>query len=80
VWDGDIDAESPKKLDNIIDTATVWKLVVGAMCNPGPVGRLVINVIRKVDIDKESLLKLDYPSRRGWKKKSKMQPMSPSQM
>ena len=52
MWDGDIDAESPEKLDNIIDTTPVWKPVVETMCNLELVGRLAINVIRKKDINK----------------------------
>ena len=32
------------------------------MENLSPAGRLVINAIRKEDIDKEYLLKLDYPT------------------
>ena len=61
VWAGDIDEKPPHKLDSIIDTTPVWKPIVEAMKNLAPGGRLVINAIRKEDIDKDSLLKLDYP-------------------
>ena len=60
VWAGDISAESPKKLNAIIDTTPVWKTIVEALKNLDPAGRLVINAIRKEDSDKNYLLKLDY--------------------
>lgn len=61
VWAGDTADESPEKLDSIIDTTPVWKPVVEAMKNLAPGGRLVINAIRKENIDKDYLLRLDYP-------------------
>ena len=60
VWAGDISAESPKKLNAIIDTTPVWKTIVEALKNLEPAGRLVINAIRKEDSDKNYLLQLDY--------------------
>jgi len=62
VWAGGIEATSPQKLDAIIDTTPVWKPIVEALRNLDNGGRLVINAIRKEDVDKEYLLKLDYPS------------------
>ena len=62
VWAGDTDQRSPQKLDNIIDTTPVWKPIVEALENLEPGGRLVINAIRKEEIDKEYLLKLYYPT------------------
>jgi len=59
-WSGEINATSPEKIHSIIDTTPVWKPVVEAMRNLNPGGRLVINAIRKEDIDKKYLLKLDY--------------------
>ena len=61
VWAGDSTDESPEKLDAIIDTTPVWKTVVEALKNLKPGGRLVINAIRKENIDKEYLLNIDYP-------------------
>ena len=61
VWAGDTEEYSPEKLDAIIDTTPVWKPVVEALKNLGTEGRLVINAIRKEDVDKDYLLKLDYP-------------------
>jgi len=60
-WAGDIDSSSPVELDCIIDTTPAWKPVLEALHNLAPGGRLVINAIRKEEIDKEILLKLDYP-------------------
>ncbi|MGD8402656.1 MAG: zinc-dependent alcohol dehydrogenase family protein [Anaerolineales bacterium] len=62
VWAGEIDATSPQKLNAIIDTTPVWKPIVEALRNLDKGGRLVINAIRKEDVDKDYLLKLDYPS------------------
>jgi propanol-preferring alcohol dehydrogenase len=61
VWAGDTEEESPKKLSSIIDTTPVWKPVVEALKNLEPGGRLVVNAIRKEDVDKDYLLHLDYP-------------------
>lgn len=62
VWAGDTADDAPEKLDAIIDTTPVWKPVVEALKNLAPGGRLVINAIRKEDVDQEYLLKLDYPT------------------
>jgi alcohol dehydrogenase, propanol-preferring len=62
VWAGDTSDEPPEKLDAIIDTTPVWKPVVEALKNLKPGGRLVINAIRKENIDKDYLLKLDFPT------------------
>jgi propanol-preferring alcohol dehydrogenase len=48
--------------DCIIDTTPVWKPIVEALKNLEGGGRLVINAIRKEDVDKGYLLKLDYPT------------------
>ncbi|MDA2920377.1 zinc-dependent alcohol dehydrogenase family protein [Desulfobacterota bacterium AH_259_B03_O07] len=60
VWAGDTEEYSPEKLDCIIDATPVWKPIVEALKNLEKGGRLVINAIRKEDVDKEYLLKLDY--------------------
>jgi len=59
-WAGDTEALSPVKLHAIIDTTPVWKPVVEALRNIAPGGRLIINAIRKEEVDKEYLLNLDY--------------------
>lgn len=60
VWAGDTADEAPEKLNSIIDTTPVWKPVVEALKNLAPGGRLVINAIRKEEVDQEYLLRLDY--------------------
>jgi propanol-preferring alcohol dehydrogenase len=60
VWTGDTADKSPVRLDCIIDTTPVWKPVVEALDNLTPGGRLVINAIRKENIDKDYLQKLNY--------------------
>ena len=59
-WAGDTTDPAPEKLDAIIDTTPVWKPVLEALNNLRPEGRLVINAIRKEDVDKDYLLKMDY--------------------
>lgn len=61
VWAGDIADSSPELLNCIIDTTPAWKPIIEALKNLVPGGRLVINAIRKEDVDKDSLLRLDYP-------------------
>lgn len=60
VWAGDTVDRAPERLHAIIDTTPVWKPVIEAMANLLPGGRLVINAIRKEDVDKDSLLALSY--------------------
>ena len=60
-WAGSIEDKSPEKLHCIIDTTPVWKPIVDVMKNLEKGGRLVINAIRKEDVDKDALLKIDYP-------------------
>ena len=60
-WAGAAEDNPPELLDCVIDTTPVWKPVVEALGKLRPGGRLVINAIRKESLDKEALLKLDYP-------------------
>ena len=60
VWAGETEEESPEKLDCVIDTTPAWKPIVEALKNLKSGGRLVINAIRKEEVSKEYLLKLDY--------------------
>ena len=62
VWAGNTEDKPPEKLHAIIDTTPVWKPVVEALKNLTCGGRLVINAIRKEEIDKDYLLKLHYPT------------------
>ncbi|MFH0990892.1 MAG: zinc-dependent alcohol dehydrogenase family protein [bacterium] len=60
-WAGAIHESSPELLDAIIDTTPAWNPVVEALKNLAPAGRLVINAIRKEGVDKDALLRLEYP-------------------
>ena len=60
-WAGETSEYSPEKLKAIIDTTPVWKPVVEALKNLESGGRLVINAIRKEELDKDYLKKIDYP-------------------
>ena len=62
VWSGGIEEHSPEKLKSIIDTTPVWKPVVEALKNLESGGRLIINAIRKEDVDKDYLLNINYQS------------------
>jgi alcohol dehydrogenase, propanol-preferring len=59
-WAGDIQEESPERLQAIIDTTPAWTPIVEALGNLESGGRLVINAIRKEGGDKKVLLDLDY--------------------
>jgi propanol-preferring alcohol dehydrogenase len=61
-WAGDFQETPPEKLDCIIDTTPVWKPVVEALKNLDSGGRLVVNAIRKLGVDKNYLLNIDYPT------------------
>ncbi|MCH7519145.1 MAG: zinc-dependent alcohol dehydrogenase family protein [Candidatus Dadabacteria bacterium] len=68
LWAGNTEDSAPQKLDAIIDTTPVWKPVVEALKNLNTEGRLVINAIRKEEVDKNYLLNLDY-SQHLWMEK-----------
>jgi alcohol dehydrogenase, propanol-preferring len=61
-WAGAIDEVPPDGLNAIIDTTPVWGPAMEALKRLKPGGRLVINAIRKEEVDKDVLLKLDYAS------------------
>ncbi len=67
-WCGDIKEVPPEKLNAVIDTTPVWAPVVDAMKNLKPNGRLIMNNIRKEDLDKGELATIDY-SRDLWMEK-----------
>lgn len=70
-WVGDIEEESPEKLNCAIDTTPAWRPIVEALKNLERGGRLVINAIRKEEADKQFLLKLDYPRHLWLEKETK---------
>ena len=59
-WVGHTTDTAPEALKAIIDTTPAWTPVVAALGNLRPGGRLVINAIRKEDVDKDALLGLSY--------------------
>lgn len=67
-WAGEIDAKPPTLLNAIIDTTPAWKPIIEGLECLKPGGRLIINAIRKEDIDHEWLQKLDY-SKHLWMEK-----------
>jgi propanol-preferring alcohol dehydrogenase len=70
-WAGAMEETPPLGLEAVIDTTPVWAPIGEAMKHLKPGGRLVINAIRKEEVDKESLLKLDYPSQLWMEKEIK---------
>jgi propanol-preferring alcohol dehydrogenase len=59
-WAGDTNDKAPELLDAVIDTTPVWNTTVAALGNLKPGGRLVVNAIRKEELDKQALLGIDY--------------------
>ena len=62
VWAGDTHDTPPAPLDAIIDTTPAWRPVLEGLRNLTPGGRLVINAIRKENLDRDALTEIDYPS------------------
>jgi propanol-preferring alcohol dehydrogenase len=60
-WAGDFGDAPPEKLHCAIDTTPAWRPVVDTLQHLERGGRMVINAIRKEDVDKQYLLNLDYP-------------------
>lgn len=71
VWTGDTEDATPEKLISVIDTTPVWKPVTEALKNLEKGGRLVINAIRKEEVDKDYLLKINYPDHIWYEKEIK---------
>jgi propanol-preferring alcohol dehydrogenase len=61
-WVGAIDERPPDLMGAVIDATPVWKPILEALRYLRPGGRMVVNAIRKEEIDKDELLKLDFPS------------------
>jgi propanol-preferring alcohol dehydrogenase len=70
-WAGTIDQSPLEALDSVIDTTPVWGAVSEALKRIKPGGRVVVNAIRKEEVDKEILMKLDYPSQMWMEKEIK---------
>jgi len=61
-WAGDTADRPPEPCDAVIDTTPAWGPVVEALASLKSGGRLVINAIRKEEVDRDRLLQLDYPA------------------
>jgi propanol-preferring alcohol dehydrogenase len=59
-WAGDFKETPPIQSKAIIDTTPVWNTIIRSLSNLQRGGRLVINAIRKENIDKESLQTINY--------------------
>jgi len=70
-WAGAIDEVPPEGLDAIIDTTPVWAPISEGLKRLKPGGRFTINAIRKEEVDKDVLLKLDYSSQLWMEKEIK---------
>lgn len=60
-WTGDTSDEPPERFHRAIDTTPVWGTILDGLKNMEKGGRLVINAIRKEEMDKDALMKIDYP-------------------
>lgn len=67
-WAGDISDPPPRPPERIIDTTPAWRPVIESLAHLDRGGRLVVNAIRKEEVDKEVLLELDY-ARHLWLEK-----------
>ncbi len=70
-WAGAIDDLPPQKLDAVIDATPVWKPILRSLTHLKPGGRMVVNAIRKEEVDKQVLLVLDYGSQLWMEKEIK---------
>ena len=70
-WTGTINETPPSELKAVIDTTPVWGPITEALKHLSPGGRLVVNGIRKEEMDKDVLLKLDYASQLWMEKEIK---------
>ena len=59
-WSGDTESEPPAASRAIIDTTPAWKPVLAALERLEPGGRLVINAIRKENVDRELMAAIRY--------------------
>lgn len=70
-WAGAIEDTPPDQMDAVVDATPVWRPITEALKHIAPGGRLVINAIRKEDIDKQALMELDYPTQLWMEKEIK---------
>ncbi len=70
-WAGGMEDTPPERLRAVIDATPAWKPIVQALRHLAPGGRLVMNAIRKEEVDKAELLKLEYASQLWMEKEIK---------
>jgi propanol-preferring alcohol dehydrogenase len=70
-WAGAIGETPPQLLDSVIETTPVWGPIMEALKHLSPGGRVVVNAIRKEELDKEALLQWDYTSQLWMEKEIK---------
>jgi len=70
-WAGAINESPPEEMDAVIDTTPVWLPISEALKHLNPGGRVVVNAIRKIEVDKKVLLDLDYSSQLWMEKEIK---------
>jgi len=70
-WAGAINETPPEGMDAVIDTTPVWGPISEALKHLNPGGRVVVNAIRKIEVDKKVLLDLDYSSQLWMEKEIK---------
>ncbi len=70
-WTGAISETPPEAMNAVIDTTPVWGPIAEALKRLSPGGKLIINGIRKEEMDKDVLLKLDYASQLWMEKEIK---------
>ena len=70
-WAGEIDATPPDQLDAVVDATPVWRPITQALKHLAPGGRLVINAIRKENVDRDALAQIDYPTQLWMEKEIK---------
>lgn len=70
-WTGATGETPPEKLNCAIDFTPAWRPIVEALKVLDKGGRLVINAIRKEEIDKDALLELDYSTHLWSEKETK---------
>ncbi len=70
-WAGAIEDEPPQRLEAVIDATPVWRPILHSLAQLTPGGRMVINAIRKEELDKQVLLDLDYGAQMWMEKEIK---------
>jgi propanol-preferring alcohol dehydrogenase len=70
-WAGGIDDAPPQPMHAVIDATPVWRPILQTLRHLRPGGRMVINAIRKENVDTQEWLNLDYGSQLWMEKEVK---------